>query len=141
MKELLKANQQRLTDSALLIARVVIAGMMLNHGLPKVPMLLNGPVKFFTVFGMSPSVSLTLTLFAQVVCSALVLFGIVTRLALVPLIATMLVALVVIHRGEPFARMEPALHFLLVYIVLFLTGPGKYAVDRLIQRANHPDRS
>jgi putative oxidoreductase len=121
-------------DAGLLILRIAIGCMMLTHGLPKVPMLFHGTVKFFPVMGMSPTVSLAITLFAQVICSILLLFGMATRLALIPLLMTMLVAVVIIHHGEPFAKMEPALHFLLVYIVLFLTGPGTFSVDHLFKK-------
>lgn len=131
MTNVFEANPSKLTDTALLIARVVISAMMLSHGLPKVTMLLNGPVTFFSVMGISPTISLALTLFAQVICSMFVVVGALTRLALIPLIVTMLVAVVVIHNGEPFLNKEPALHFLLVYVVLILTGPGKYAIERL----------
>jgi len=136
MKKILSVNPASgSVDIALLIARVGIALLMLTHGLPKMAMLFSGaPVQFVPVFGMSAEVSLALAVFAEVVCSVLLLAGLGTRLAVVPLIITMLVAAFVIHAADPFAKQEPSLYFLLVYVVLLLAGSGKYSVDYWLQQ-------
>ena len=136
MKKLLSVDQNANgVDLALLITRVAIALLMLTHGLPKMGMLLSGePVQFPGLFGLSATTSLALAVFAEVICSVLILAGLATRLAVIPLAITMLVALLAIHAADPFAKQEPALHYLLVYVVLFLTGSGKYSIDYLLQR-------
>ena len=122
------------TDATLLIVRVGIAALMLTHGIPKLLMLLSGaPVQFPPVMGMGVKMSLALAVFAEVFCSIFILAGFATRLAVVPLIVTMLVAVALIHSADPFAAKEPALHYLLVYIVLLFAGSGKYSIDRLLQ--------
>ena len=136
MKKLLNVNQtSNTTDVALLIARIGIAALMLTHGLPKLAMLFSGdPVQFLPLFGLSAELSLGLAVFAEVFCSLLLLVGFGTRLAVLPLITTMLVALIAVHAADPFAKQEPALHYLLVYVVLLFTGSGKYSVDYWLQR-------
>ena len=122
-------------DMILLIARVVIAGLMLTHGLPKFFSLFSGePVQFPSIFGMSPAMSLSLAVFAEVICSLLVLLGLGTRLAVIPLIITMLVAVFQIHSADEFTRKEPGIQFLLVYVLLLIGGSGKYSLDALIDR-------
>jgi putative oxidoreductase len=122
-----------LTDMALLVARVGIASLMLIHGIPKMMMLFSGdPIQFPPVLGMSAATSLTLTVFAEVFCSIFLLAGFLTRLAVIPLIITMLVAVFVILGAEPVAIKEPALHYLLVYVVLLFAGSGRYSVDHLL---------
>ena len=135
MKKILSINQNSNTiDIALLIARVGIAVLMLTHGLPKMSMLFSGtPVQFPAVMGMSAQLSLGLTVFAEVFCSVLLLTGFATRLAVIPLIITMLVALFFIHAAGPLAKQEPALYFLLVYVALLFAGSGKYSVDYFLQ--------
>ena len=135
MKNLTKVNQAAMpVDLALLIARVVIAVLMLSHGLPKLMQLFSGePVQFIPVMGMSPTLSLGLAVFAEVICSVLVLVGFGTRLAVVPLIITMLVAVFYVHLDDPFARKELGLQYLLTYVVLFFAGSGRYSVDQLLQ--------
>ncbi|HYK77453.1 MAG TPA: DoxX family protein [Daejeonella sp.] len=131
MKKLFSVNHQSFQiDISLLIVRIAIAAMMLTHGLPKFAQFFNeGPVQFIGVFGMSASFSLALTVFAEVLCSVLILMGLGTRLATIPLIITMLVAVLYIHGSDPFVKQEMGLHYLLVYVLLFLTGSGKYSMD------------
>lgn len=138
MKKILSVNQNSTGFSiALLTARVGIALLMLTHGLPKMNALLSGgPVQFPPVMGMSPALSLGMAVFAEVVCSVFILTGFVTRLAVIPLIITMLVAVFTIHAGDAFSKQEPALQYLLVYVVLFFAGSGKYSVDYLLQGKN-----
>jgi len=138
MKKILSADQNSNgVNIALLIARVGIAGLMLTHGVPKLGMLLSGgPIQFPPIMGMSPEFSLGLTVFAEVFCSLFILAGFATRFAVVPLIITMLVALIIIHSADPIAKQEPALQYLLVYLVLLFAGSGKYSVDYLLQRNN-----
>lgn len=134
MKKILSVNHNSAAiDIALLIARVGIGALMLIHGLPKMAMLFSGqPLQFPPMFGMSAALSLSLTVFAEVVCSVLLLTGLATRLAAIPLIITMLVAVIVVHGAHPFAKQEPALHYLLVYLILLFAGSGKYSIDHLL---------
>lgn len=135
MKKILSVNKAAaITDIALLVARLGIAALMLTHGIPKLIMLLSGaPVQFPPVIGMSAELSLGLAAFAEVFCSILLLAGFATRLATIPPIITMLVAVVFIHAADPFAKQEPALQYLLAYVVLLFAGSGKYSIDYLLQ--------
>src|SRR5699024_8997572 len=112
-----------------------IAVLMLTHGIPKLMMLLSGePIAFPGILGLSGGIALTLAIFAEVICSILVLLGLGTRLAVIPLIATMLVAVLHVHAADPFAKQELGLHFLLVYVILLIAGSGKYSVDKILSR-------
>ncbi|HYH14133.1 MAG TPA: DoxX family protein [Flavisolibacter sp.] len=135
MKKLLRVDPaSHATHIALLIARVATAVLMQPHGLPKFGMLAADPVEFADPFGLGATPSLLLSIFAEVVCSFFILIGLGTRLAVIPLIINMLVALIYVHGTDPFYKMELPLHFLMIYIVLLFTGSGKYSVDYLLQR-------
>ncbi|MEI6950133.1 DoxX family protein [Paraflavisolibacter sp. H34] len=133
MKKLFNVTPKaHLIDTALLVARLGIGGLMLTHGLPKLFLLFSGaPVQFPPVLGMSPELSLAMAVFAEAFCSVLLLLGLATRLAVIPLIITMLVAVLLIHSADPFSAKEPGLHYLLVYVVLLITGGGRYSLDNL----------
>jgi putative oxidoreductase len=45
----------------------------------------------------------------------------------------MLVAVLFIHAADPFSKQEPALQYLLVYVILFFAGSGRYSIDYLLQ--------
>ena len=57
------------------------------------------------------------------------MIGLKTRLASVPLIVTMIVAAFIVHAGDPFAKKELALVYLVGFLAIFFTGPGEYSVD------------
>jgi putative oxidoreductase len=84
--------------------------------------------------GMGPVFSLALTVFAEVLCSILILLGLGTRVAVIPLIVTMLVAVFYIHSQDPFVKQEMGLHYLLVYAALLISGSGRYSADFLIEK-------
>ena len=142
MRKLLSVNIHPTTiDATLLITRVGIAILMLVHGLPKLGMLLSGgPVQFPGIMGMSPELSLTMAVMAEVACSILLLIGLGTRLAVIPLIATMLVAVLLIHGADPFIKKELGIHYLLTYAFLLFAGSGKYSLDYWFQRKLTPQK-
>lgn len=126
----------RTTDLVLLLLRLCFGGLMLlNHGWGKATKLLAGDYGFPDPLGIGSAASLTLATFAEVGCAFLVMIGLFTRLSVIPLIITMLVAVFVQHWGDPFTKMESGLLYLIPYICLLLKGPGVYSVDGAIGRA------
>lgn len=138
MKTLFKVeNGSQSIDIALLVLRVSIALLMLVHGVPKLLSLFSGePVQFPALIG-NPELSLGLAVFAEVFCSILILLGLATRLATIPLIITMLVAVILIHGADPFAKQEMGLHYLVGYIVLLLAGSGRFSLDHQITKQQY----
>lgn len=119
---------------SLLLLRLSTGGFMLTHGYAKFQHLLAGEMEFGDPLGLSPEVSLVLAVFAEFFCSILIMLGLGTRLAVIPLIVTMSVAAFIVHGADPFGRKELALLYLVGYIVLLLSGSGKISVDRLIAK-------
>lgn len=107
---------------------------MLTHGLPKLSKLLDGNTNFADPIGIGEMPSLLLTIFAEVVCSFLLLIGLASRLSAIPLIATMAVAAFYVHANDPFASKEKAFLYLICYLVILVMGGGKYSVDRMISK-------
>jgi putative oxidoreductase len=125
-------NQSRM-NVALLVLRIVIGCFMLVHGLPKLQTLVaGGQIQFADPIGIGQVPSLILAIFAEVFCSVFVIFGFATRLAVIPLITTMIVAVFIIHVPDGFQKQELPAHYLLVYFFLFLSGSGKYSIDYIL---------
>lgn len=119
-----------LLNFALLIFRVFVGAAMMSHGFPKLMMLFSGDkIEFVSFLGLNDSVSLGLAVFAEFVCSFFLILGLFTRLALIPLIIAMLYAFFGVHFHDEFGKMELALFYLVSYILLLVTGPGKFSVD------------
>src|SRR6056297_2119324 len=119
-------------DIAVLLLRIGAAALIMTHGFPKFMKILEGDFSFGDPLGIGPAPSLVLVAFAEFVCAAFVLVGLWTRIALIPLIITMCVAVFVAHAGDPFSRKELGLFFLINFVVLFFTGAGKYSLDKRI---------
>lgn len=117
---------------ALLLLRVGAGAFMLTHGYPKLQKLLAGDFQFADPFGLGPGISLGLAVFAEFFCSILLILGLGTRLAAIPLIVTMSVAAFIAHSADPFARKEMALLYLLSFVVLLFSGPGRISADQLL---------
>lgn len=124
-------NDSKSTDFSLLLLRLTFGGLMLlNHGLPKLNKLMaEGPVKFADIMGLGAANSLRLAVFAELACAALLILGLFTRWASIPLVITMLVAVFMIHGGDSLADKEHAILFLIPYIILMIKGAGWYSLD------------
>lgn len=132
MKKIVDINPY-FTHTVLLVLRIAIATLMLVHGIPKLNMLLSGEGHLFpAVMGMSPTLSLLLAVLAEVGCSVLVLVGLGTRVAVIPLMITMLVAVLYVHGTDPFSAKELGLHYVLVYAALLVMGSGRFSVDHIL---------
>ena|SRR5688500_15790507 len=122
---------------ALLVFRLVAAGFMLTHGIPKLQRLLSGEeIKFADPYGLGPEVSFVLVIFAEFFCSILVSLGLLTRLAVIPLMITMATAVIFAHSEDPFGVKEKPLLFLLIFALLAVFGSGRYSVDRMLETRN-----
>lgn len=117
-------------DAGKLIIRLGAGAMMLTHGIPKIGRLFGeGPIKFADPFGLGPEISLGLAIFAEVICTALILIGFKTRLATIPLMITMLTAAFYAHAADPFGTKEKPLLFFVLFIAIAVMGAGKYSID------------
>ncbi|MDD7888038.1 DoxX family protein [Flavivirga sp. 57AJ16] len=121
--------KKNFNDLALLILRVGFGGFMLTHGIPKISMLSN-PSDFGDPIGVGATISLILALIGEVVAPIMLIIGFKTKWAAIPSAITMLVAAFIIHAKDDLATKEHALLFLIAFVVIFLTGAGKYSVDK-----------
>jgi putative oxidoreductase len=127
--------RERLRDGGLLLLRVGLGLMMfLGHGLDKLTGFADKAERFADPLGVGSTTSLALTVFAEVVCSVLLVVGLGTRLAALVLAFTMGVAAFVVHAGDDFGNREKALLYLAGYALLALAGGGRFAFDSLLPK-------
>lgn len=103
-----------------------------GHGLGKLTGYSARAAEFADPLGVSSPVSLALAVFAEFFCSLALVLGLFTRGVIIPLIVNMSVAGLVVHAADPFRRKELALVYLTAFVVLLITGPGKFSLDKLL---------
>ncbi|WP_372898909.1 DoxX family protein [Stieleria sp.] len=129
---MLNLNHEKITSAGLLALRIGIGCFMLVHGLAKLNGFSTMADSFPDPIGIGSTLSLVMAIGAEVGCSLLLIVGLATRLASLPLAFTMIVALFVVHAADPWKVKELAAVYLLVYVSLALTGPGLFSVDHAL---------
>lgn len=131
-----------LNSLGLLVLRITIGGaMLIGHGWAKLSGYQQKVEDFPDPLGLGSQVTLILGIFAEVGCSILLMLGLLTRLAAIPLACMMAVAVFIVHRTDAWSVKEPAALYLIAFGVLVLTGPGRFSVDSLLWRRNkQPDQ-
>lgn len=120
-------------DSMFLLAmRLLFGVLLLSHGLMKISNFEAMADTFPDPMGMGSRVSLILAIFGEVVCSFAFIIGLLYRLAIIPMAFTMCVAFFVIHSADVFAVKELAFIYMVVFILMFFSGAGKYSIDYII---------
>jgi len=120
---------------ALLILRVWIGvEMMVVHGVDKLMNFSTAAQDFPDPLGVGHAASLALVVFAEVFASMFLVVGLFTRLAAMTLIIDMTIAFIFVHKGALTGSNsgELAFLYLLVYVVVFLAGPGRVSADKIL---------
>ena len=129
----------RVSENAFAFAAFILrvgAGslMMANHGLDKMMHFAQKAPRFSDPFNIGSTTSLSLVVFAEFFCAAFIILGLFTRLAAVPLVIAMSVALFYRHNGQFFGEGESAGLYLVCFLAILIMGPGKASVDRMIYK-------
>lgn len=107
--------------------------MIAEHGIPKLMQFADLSTQFYDPFGIGKKWALILALFAEVFCSIFVVLGLFTRLAVIPLIITMCVAIFGANKGN-IQGSELAMLYLTVFLFLLWCGPGRISVDGMMRK-------
>jgi putative oxidoreductase len=131
MKRLLStACSETSFNISVLVIRVTFGLMLLlNHGIDKLKTFGQRQHSFFDPFHLGSTPSLMLVLFAEVFCVVFVILGLFTRIMVIPIVITFLVAVFLAHKGQPVAKFEPAILFLAGFTGILMMGSGKYSID------------
>jgi putative oxidoreductase len=133
-----RALTQRASFIAPLLARLTVGYAFVESGWGKVHNL-ETVTLYFTELGIpAPAFQATFVSFVELICGSLVLVGLGTRLAAVPLIGTMVVALITAKASEiaGFSDLIGTIEFCYAVLLVWLAlaGAGAVSVDHLIAR-------
>ncbi|MFB4394788.1 MULTISPECIES: DoxX family protein [unclassified Pseudomonas] len=129
MANLISFESPRLTALGLLFMRVFAAGLLLLvHGVPKLLDWSGELQRIEDPLGLGATLTLSLAVFAEVLCPVLLALGVFARLACLPVIAVLLVSLGLVHPDWTLEQGQFAWLLLALYGGLALTGPGAWSL-------------
>lgn len=116
-------------DLGLLFLRVA-GGFMLFyvHGLPKVLHYGHELTQIEDPFGLGPQLSLWAAILAEFVCPMLIALGLFTRLACLPIIGVLLVAMLAVHPDWSIGQGQFGWLLLVIFIAIAICGPGRWRI-------------
>lgn len=88
---------------------------------------------FPSVLGLGSYMTLIIAVFCEFCCSLFLIAGMLHRIILIPMIVSMAVAFFDVHDAM-MPEGEMALVYLIIFILLYLVGPGRFSVDYLIDQ-------
>ncbi|ANI61173.1 putative oxidoreductase [Pseudomonas sp. PvR086] len=123
-------RDEQARDVGLLFLRVS-GGLFLLwvHGLPK---LLDFSAQLQLIedpFHLGAHLTLSLAIFAEVLCPLLIVAGVLARLACLPILFVLLVALLVVHPQWSVAEGQFGWLLLIIFTSVFIAGPGRLALN------------
>ena len=117
----------------ILFIRLFFGVLFFMHGLDKLTHFNELSYTFPSVFGFGSYMTLMLSIFSEFACSMFLMAGCLTRLILIPMIVSMAVAFFDVHDAM-MPDGELSLIYFIVFLGLFLVGPGRISVDYLIDK-------
>ena len=115
----------------ILIFRVVFGVLFLLHGVDKMSDFQALSENYPSVMGLGGYMTLMITIFCEFCCSLFLIAGLLVRLMVLPMILAMAVAFFDIHDAM-LPEGELPLIYMIVFLILYFTGPGRYSLDYLI---------
>lgn len=120
-------------DGAELTLRLVLGAFILTHGWGKLSSFSEKSEMFPDPLGIGSTLSLSLATFAEFFCAILLMLGLFTRFAAFNILITMLVAGLIFHFADPFAKKELALLYAVGFLYFTIVGGNRYSLDQWIR--------
>lgn len=117
----------------LLVVRVFFGVLFFVHGLDKLMNFNSLSETYPSVLGFGSYMTLMVSIFCEFCCSLFLISGLLVRVMMIPMIIAMGVAFFDVHDAM-MPEGELALIYLVVFVILYITGPGRFSIDYLIDR-------
>ncbi|AQW29923.1 DoxX family protein [Ralstonia syzygii subsp. celebesensis] len=116
--------------AGLLFLRVAGGALLLYvHGLPKVLHYSQELARIEDPFHLGAAPTLLLAILSETVCPLLIALGVLTRLACLPIVFLLLVALLVVHREWSIADGQFGWLLLTLFVTVLIAGPGRFSLS------------
>lgn len=117
----------------ILVLRIFFGVLFFIHGLGKMMNFSELSVTYPSVLGLGSYMTLMITIFCEFCCSLFMMAGLLFRIMVLPMIVAMAVAFFDIHDAM-LPQGELSLIYLVVFVILYFVGPGRFSIDYLIDQ-------
>lgn len=125
--------RDRVISFLILVLRVFFGVLFFMHGLDKLTNFNQLSYTYPSVFGLGSYMTLMLSVFTEFACSLFLISGLLVRITVIPMIVAMAVAFFDVHDAM-MPEGELALIYLILFIILYVVGPGRYSIDYVIDK-------
>lgn len=124
-----------LYNAAILVFRVAISlELIIVHGLKKIGAGGNELEIVPNPFGLDPSLNQFLAASSDLVFPLLIILGVGTRLATIPILVVTLTGYFIMHAGESLAEKDISFIYSMSFFLIAIIGAGKFSFDYAIFR-------
>lgn len=116
-------------NTGMLILRVFLGLILMSHGYAKLLKFTTLKHHFMNFLHLGSTLSLALIIFAELFCGFLILLGMFTRLASIPIVIGMGVVFFIASNYDLFGTGERGAMYMAAAVMILLCGPGKISVD------------
>jgi putative oxidoreductase len=136
VRDAVVARLEKLRSVALLLARLAVGLVFLSTGWGKVHDLAKVTEFFTSLHIPMPGLNAVVVGYSELLCGAALVLGLLTRLATIPLIVSMTVAILTAKRADIhglfdfFGQEETT--YLIVLMMIAILGPGDISIDHTL---------
>ncbi|GGP24402.1 DoxX family protein [Silvimonas amylolytica] len=124
------ASSRSSVNAGLLFLRISASLLLLAvHGWPKFAHYTAQLQEIEDPFSLGRQFSLWFALFVEVICPPAIMLGVLTRLAVLPVVILLLVAMLAVHPDWSLAQGQFGWLLLIAFGSLLIAGPGDWSVD------------
>jgi putative oxidoreductase len=135
MNKVLFSPDEKTKELGHLLLRVIFGLFLMYNGWGKLVHFSDYATNFLDPFGIGAAASLSLVVFAELVCGLFIVLGFFTRLTTIPVLTTFIVAVFIAHGKDPFDVKQAALLHLFLSVYFIIAGSGYHSLDN---RAIYP---
>ena len=132
--------KDRVISLLILALRLFFGILFFSHGLDKMMNFNELSYTYPSAFGFGSYMTLMLSIFCEFACSIFLIAGLLVRITVIPMIVAMAVAFFDVHDGM-FPDGELSLIYMVLFSILYITGPGRYSLDYLIDMKFQKEKS
>lgn len=141
MRDHLVPRVEKLRSVALLLGRLAVGLLFLSTGWGKVHDIGKVTEFFASLHIPAPGFHAVLVGWTELLCGAALVLGLLTRLAAIPLVVSMVVAILTAKRAELHGLFDlvgfEETTYLVMLSMIAVLGPGDISLDHLLTRRSH----